>query len=314
MSFNYLLNRLLVATVNLIAAITVIFAMVRLVPGDPVRALLGDYMNPEAAEALRAQLGLNLPIWQQYLGFIGRLVHGDMGTSLMTKQPVFDEVVSNFGFTIQLALASLAIALLIGLPAGIVAALHRGKAADVIAMTVATFGFSIPNFWLGILLMIAFAVQLKWLPLFGVGNPSEPLDLARYLVMPAICLGFRGAALIARVTRSSMLDVMGLDYIRTARAKGLSERSVTWTHGFRNTLLPIITVTGTDLARMLGGTTVVEAVFSRPGLGTLLIGAVLNRDYPLIQGAFMIYLVVIVFTNLLVDLLYSRFDPRVVYK
>lgn len=288
--------------------------MVRLVPGDPVQALLGDYMNPAAAQALREQLGLNLPIWQQYVVFLSGLIRGDLGASLINNQPVAQEVLANFGFTVQLAFCGLLLELFLGIPAGLVAARNRGKLPDLLAMAGATVGISVPNFWLAILLMIAFAVQLRWLPLLGVGNPNNPADLASHLVLPAITLGLRGAALVARVTRSSLLEVMAQDYIRTARAKGLRERVVTWNHGFRNALLPIVTVIGTDVARLLGGVTVVETVFSRPGLGTLLIGAVLNRDYPLIQGTFLLIVTVVIVMNLLIDLLYSQLDPRVVYE
>jgi len=314
LKYGYLIRRLLIACANLLAAVSLVFLMVRLIPGDPVSLLLGDAFNPEAAEKLRAELGLNLPLWNQYLDFLGRLFSGSMGTSLITHQPVFEEVFANFGFTLQLAFAGLLVGVLLGVPAGMVAALRRGKLADLVAMTGATVGISMPSFWLGILLMIAFAVELKWLPMFGVGQPAQPLDMVTHLILPAVTLGLRGAALTARVTRSSMLEVLGLDYIRTARGKGLSEFAITRRHALRNSMLPVVTVVGMDLARMLGGTTVIETVFSRPGIGTLLVGSVLNRDYPMVQGAFLVYLLVIVLSNLLVDLIYARLDPRVAFK
>lgn len=314
MRYSYLIRRLLIACANLLAAVSLVFLMVRLIPGDPVSLLLGDAFNPQAAEKLRAELGLNLPLWNQYLDFLRRLFRGNLGTSLITHQPVFEEVFANFGFTLQLAFAGLLVGVLLGVPAGMVAALRRGKLADLVAMTGATVGISMPSFWLGILLMIAFAVELKWLPMFGVGQPAQPLDMVTHLILPAVTLGLRGAALTARVTRSSMLEVLGLDYIRTARGKGLSEFAVTWRHALRNSMLPVVTVVGMDLARMLGGTTVIETVFSRPGIGTLLVGSVLNRDYPMVQGAFLVYLLVIVLSNLLVDLFYARLDPRVAFK
>jgi peptide/nickel transport system permease protein len=312
--YDYLIRRLLIACANLLAAISLVFLMVRLIPGDPVSLLLGDAFNPEAAEKLRAQLGLNLPLWNQYLDFLRRLFSGSLGTSLITHQPVFGEVFANFGFTLQLAFAGLLVGVLLGVPAGVVAALRRGKLADLVAMSGATVGISMPSFWLGILLMIVFAVELKWLPMFGVGQPGQPLNMVTHLILPAFTLGLRGAALTARVTRSSMLEVLALDYIRTARGKGLSELAVTGRHALRNSMLPVVTVVGMDLARMLGGTTVIETVFSRPGIGTLLVGSVLNRDYPMVQGAFLVYLSVIVLSNLLVDLLYARLDPRVAFK
>jgi ABC-type dipeptide/oligopeptide/nickel transport system permease component len=237
-----------------------------------------------------------------------------MGTSLITHQPVFQEVFANFGFTLQLACAGLLVGVVLGVPAGMIAALSRGKPADLVAMTGATVGISMPSFWLGILLMIVFAVELRWLPMFGVGQPGQPLNMVTHLILPAVTLGLRGAALTARVTRSSMLEVLNLDYIRTARSKGISEFVITWRHAMRNSMLPVVTVVGMDLARMLGGTTVIETVFSRPGIGTLLVGSVLNRDYPMVQGAFLVYLSVIVLSNLLVDLLYARLDPRVAFR
>lgn len=313
MTATYLIRRVIVALMSAVAAVSIVFLMIHLIPGDPVTTLLGDYYNPVAADNLRRQLGLDLPIWQQYISFLGRLLQGDMGESFITKQPVYTEVMISFGHTIRLALAGLFVGTVIGVPLGILAAVNRGRVLDWLSMNFAILGVSMPSFWVGILLMIVFSVQLGWLPLLGAGNANNLGSMLLHLVLPAVTLGLRGAALTARVTRSAMLEVLGQDYIRTARAVGAGPRRVTYVHALRNALLPIVTVVGLDLGRMLGGTTIVETVFSRPGTGMLLIQGVLNRDYPVIQGAFLVYLLAIIATSLLVDLLYARLDPRVSY-
>lgn len=313
MTLSYLVRRLRIAVFSLWAAVTILFAMVHLVPGDPVSAILGDSYTERAATALRNQLGLDRPLLVQYGSFIRSVATGDLGTSFISRQPVIGEVVGNFSFTLQLALGGLAVSVLVGIPLGFVAALHRGRLADIAAMTIAVLGVSMPGFWLGIILMVIFSVQLGWFPLIGVGNQENFLDAGRHLVLPAVTLGMRGAGLIARVTRSAMLETLNQDYVRTARAKGVHARTVVVAHALRNAMLPIVTVAGLDLGRMLGGTTVIETVFSRPGTGVLLIQAVLTRDYPMIQAAFILFLTVIIFVNLLVDILYARLDPRVVY-
>lgn len=313
MSLSYLGRRVLIAVFSLWAAITILFAMIHLVPGDPVSAILGDAYTESAAVALRAQLGLDRPLLVQYVTYLGSIVTGDLGTSFISRQPVLGEVVGNFRFTLRLALAGLTVSVLLGIPLGFIAALRRGRIADIASMTVAVLGVSMPGFWLGILLMVVFSVQLGWLPLIGVGDRGDAIDIGRHLVLPAVTLGMRGAGLIARVTRSALLETLNQDYVRTARAKGARDRTVVVAHALRNAMLPIVTVAGLDLGRMLGGTTVIETVFSRPGTGVLLIQAVLTRDYPMIQAAFILFLTVIIFVNLLVDLLYARLDPRVVY-
>lgn len=310
MNSGYILRRLFVGGLTLLAAVSIIFMMIHLIPGDPVKAILGDLYTPTTAEQLTTQLGLDRPLWVQYVDFMGNLLRGDLGTSFRNRQPVFAEVMENLRFTAQLAVAGLLVTVALGVPAGIYSALRRGKLADMITMTASLLGASMPSFWLGILLMILFAVNLRWFPLIGTGDGS-PLSTVHYLVLPGLTLGVRGAALMARVTRSSLLEVLGQDYIRTARAKGLREFIITRRHALGNALLPVVTVVGIDLGQMLGGTAVVELVFSRPGLGTLLVGAVLNRDYPLIQGTFVIYLIMIILVNLAVDLIYARLDPRV---
>lgn len=313
MNVEYLVRRAGFTVVSLVAAVTLVFMMIHLVPGDPVATILGDMYNPEAARNLREQLGLNLPLLQQYGRFISDLFTGNLGTSFITHQSVFTTVLSGFGHTLRLALMALLVSGGLGLLLGIVAAFNRGGPLDAISMTIAVLGVSMPSFWLGILLMILFAVKLGWFPLIGAGEPGNVGDILMHLVLPALTLGLRGAGLIARVTRSSVLEIINQDHVRTARSKGMRPRRVQVRHVIRNAMLPISTIVGLDLGRLLGGTTVVETVFGRPGTGTLLIHAVLNRDYPTIQGAFLLYLTVIIVVNFLVDVAYASLDPRVAF-
>lgn len=314
MNGNYLVRRLTLGVLTLLAAVSLVFMMIHLIPGDPVKAILGDLYNERAAEQLRTQLGLDQPGWRQYLDSMGNLFTGDLGTSYQNKQPVLEQVTANLKYTIYLAVAGMVVTILVGVPAGILAALKKGKIADFITMAISLIGTSMPSFWLGILLMVVFSVNLKWLPLLGAGGNEGFFGQIKYLILPGLTLGIRSAALMARVTRSSMLEVMDQDYIRTARAKGVREALVIRRHALRNALLPVISVIGIDLGRMLGGTAIIEIVFSRPGLGTLLVNAVLNRDYPMIQGAFVVYLALIILVNLATDLIYARVDPRISYR
>jgi ABC-type dipeptide/oligopeptide/nickel transport system permease component len=314
MDAGYLIRRLVLGALTLLAAVSLVFLMIHMIPGDPVKAILGDLYNPETAQQLESQLGLDQPGWKQYLTSMGHLFQGDLGVSYGNRQPVLDEVLANLSATVKLAIAGIIVTVLLGVPAGIIAALHKGKLGDALTMAASLIGTSMPSFWLGILLMVVFAVNLKWFPLLGAGNDEGILGQIKYLVLPGITLGVRGAALMARVTRSSLLEVLGQDFVRTARAKGLRESIVVRRHALGNALLPVVTVIGVDLGRMLGGTAVVEIVFSRPGLGSLLVNAVLSRDYPLIQGTFVIYLSLIILVNLAVDLIYAKLDPRISYR
>lgn len=314
MDAGYLIRRLVLGVLTLLAAVSLVFLMIHLIPGDPVKAILGDLYTAETAERLEAQLGLDEPAWKQYLTSMGNLFQGDLGNSYGNRQPVLDEVLVNLTSTVKLAIAGILVTILIGVPAGIIAALHKGKFGDFLTMAASLIGTSMPSFWLGILLMVVFSVNLKWFPLLGSGESEGPLGQIKYLVLPGITLGVRGAALMARVTRSSLLEVLGQDFVRTARAKGLRESIVVRRHALGNALLPVVTVIGVDLGRMLGGTAIVEIVFSRPGLGSLLVNAVLSRDYPLIQGTFVIYLCLIILVNLAVDLIYAKLDPRISYR
>lgn len=298
---------------TLFGALVVVFLIVRLVPGDPALLYLGEHFSPEAYQDVRRSLGLDRPIHDQFLDYVRRVATGDFGTSFRTHRPVFRELLNQFPYTVLLAVAGLSVAVLIGVPAGIISALRRNQWVDHAAMLFALLGVTMPSFWLGILLMLLFALRLDWFPAIGGGDLAEPRTLLAPLVLPALTLGAGSAALIARLTRSAMLEVLSQDYVRTARAKGLAERRVIGVHALRNAMVPVLTVIGIDLGRMLAGTTVIEIVFSRPGVGHMLVEAMQARDYPAIQGTILFYIAVIIAANTLVDVLYSIVNPRIRY-
>lgn len=303
---GFIIRRLL-ALIPLLFGITLItFFAVRLAPGDPVEQILGQNTNKQAAEQLRQHLGLNQPLPVQYVRWLDGAVRGDFGRSLITDVPVTQEIVKRFPSTFELAVAAFFVMLAVGIPLGIAAAVTRQRWLDSLLMMGALGGLSIPSFWLGLLLLIVFGVKLGWLPVVGGSG-------IRGLVLPAVTLGVAPAAIIARLARSSMLEVIRQDYIQTARAKGLVERVVIYRHAFRNSLIPILTVLGITFGNLLGGTVIIEAVFSRGGLGTLAIRAIETRDFPLIQGIVIFYAVLYVLCNLAVDVIYGVADPRIRY-
>lgn len=308
---RYLLSRVTSIAPTLLLIALAAFLMVRVIPGDPVDVMLGDYSTPEAAAQMRERLGLDQPLWTQARIYFGDIVRGDLGASIRTGRPVLREVLAVFPHTLLLAVAASVLAVAIALPLGMVAALRRGKAADFVAMVLAVLGRSVPNFWLGILLLLAFSLQLGWLPTIGGGGWGDPVTLAKGLVLPAIALATNEAAFLARVTRSGMLDVLPEDYVRTAWAKGLSNRIILYRHALRNALVPLVTVLGLSFGRLVTGSVVVESVFNRQGMGVLLVSAINSRDYPVIQGCILVFAVLIVVTNILTDLAYGVLDPRV---
>ncbi|MBI4280364.1 MAG: ABC transporter permease [Armatimonadetes bacterium] len=309
----YVLRRLLTAVPTVLGAATIIFLIIHLIPGDPVLVILQEHFSRESYDAVKGRLGLDRPLYARYLAFLGNAARGNLGQSFRTKRPVAENIADMFPFTAQLAVAGFLVSLAIGLPMGAVAALHRGRLADVAAMGGALLGVCTPSFWLGVLLILLFSVHLAWLPASGAGEFNDPASLLRHLILPAVTVGLQGAALQARITRSAVLEALGQDYVRTARAKGLSPGVVLRRHALRNALIPVVTVAGMDMARLLGGTTVVEIVFSRPGIGKILVDAITTRDYPQIQGILMVYITLIVAINIVVDLLYAAVDPRVTY-
>ncbi len=298
-------RRLLLSIVVLWIVATATFAMMHLLPGDPVAVMLQrSGGSTERITELRHQLGLDQPLTVQYVKFLGGAVRGDFGDSIFTGQPVTKMIVEQFPATLQLALAALAIGIVLGILLGLVSALHEGTWIDNLLMVFAVAGVSMPSFWLGLLLIFLFSLTLGWLPATGQGGLSR-------LIMPASVLGFNVAATVARLTRSSMVEVMRKEYITTARAKGLIERLVVSRHALKNALIPIITMVGLEFGWLIGGAVVTETVFSRQGIGRLAIQAVLWKDFPLVQGTVLFAAVVFMFANLMVDILYTFVDPRI---
>lgn len=303
---RYALQRLLSMIPLLLGVSLLVFAMLHLTPGDPVRLTLGEDALQEDIARVRHELGLDQPLTVQYTAFLRRLVTLKLGTSLRSRQPVAKELFERVGPSFELATASMAIASILGVTMGIIAALRRGTWVDTAAMVTAVAGVSAPTFWVGLIFILVFAVRLGWLPSSGRGG-------LEHIVLPAFTLGIHYAASIARVTRSSMLDVLKEDYVRTAHAKGLGQLRVVLYHSLRNAMLPTITLIGLQVGALLGGTVVVETVFAWPGLGRLTIDAIKHRDYPVVQAAILLMAITFAISNLVVDLLYARLDPRIEY-
>lgn len=302
----------ILSVIPVLAGIVVItFLALRLVPGDVVYVILNEYYDPEVAAQLRTLFGLDLPIHEQFAQWIGGILRGDLGESLRTGRPVIDEIARRFPATLELTLGALLLSLVIAIPVGVFSATRRNSFGDLVARVVSLIGLSIPNFFLGILLILLFAVTLNWVPAGGY-TPAETDFGAHvsHLILPIITLGTSMAAVTMRMTRSAMLEVLRQDYVRTAHAKGLLQRDVTLTHALRNALVPVVTVVGIQVGSLLGGTVVVERIFSWPGLGTLIVDAILQRDYPLVQAGVMFLALFFVLANLLVDVLYLYLNPR----
>jgi len=309
---RFLARRLAYSAVVLFGVLIVVFALVHLVPGDPVRIALGTRYSPQAYEALRSASGLDKPIIQQFFSYIGSALTGDLGVSFRNGDPVTVILLERLPATVSLAVVGILIAMLIALPAGIWSALHEGRASDAIIRVASQFGVSVPDFWMGILLIALFATTLGWLPTSGyqplLDNPGGWL---RHIVLPALTVGLVAGAIMTRYVRSAVLEVASMGYVRTARSKGLSPRVVTFRHTVRNALIPVLTITGIQLATILGGVIVVEVVFAWPGLGRLVYNAVATRDYPVIQGAVLLIAALFLLINLIVDALYAVVDPRI---
>ncbi len=291
----------------LLGVAVVVFAMLHLTPGDPARAILGDRpASAETLERLRQELRLDEPLPQQFVAFVGSAARGDLGTSYFTRRPVTTEIRERLPVTVRLMVGAMLVALLTGVPAGVLAATRPGTPLDYGVMTLATLGVSLPGFWLGLMLILVFAVNLGWLPVAGFSGPQ-------YFVLPALALGASAAAVIARLTRSSLLEVLSLDYVRTAQAKGLRDRQVVFKHALRNALVPVVTVIGLQVGSLLAGSVIIETVFALPGLGRLIVQGIASRDYPLVQGITLFAALSYVLINFLVDLLYGFINPRIRY-
>jgi peptide/nickel transport system permease protein len=291
---------------------TLVFFGLRAVPGDPVSVMLGQEYTPEAAEALRKKLGLDKPLYVQYVRWFSNIVKGDLGRSIATDEPVTDAIRSGLPKTLSITVFAFIFGLLIAIPAGTLAALKRAGPVDY-AASIATFvGISLPPFWFGIVFILIFAVKLDWLPSLGYVSPSDGVwEWFKHLILPGLAAGVGQAAILMRFVRAGLLEVLGSDYVRTARAKGLNERVVILRHAMRNSLIPVVTVAGLSLAGLLGGLVITETVFSIRGIGRILISSIFNKDYPVVQGVILLIALIFVTANLLVDIMYSILDPRI---
>jgi peptide/nickel transport system permease protein len=312
--FLFVLRRLMGGLPTLLLVTVLVFTLTRVLPGDPARLLLGEEATPELVAQIREELGLNRPILVQYADWLWGLVRGDLGHSIRGNEPVAPIIWQKLPTTLELSLFSLLVAIVIGIPAGVLAALRRNTAIDAGVTVMALSGVSIPNFFLGILLIYVFSIRLAWIPPSGYVEPWVDLQKNLLLMlMPAITLGTALAGAIARFTRNSMLEVLSQDYVRTARAKGLEGRVVVYKHALRNAAIPVVTVIGLQLGGLLGGAVVTEQVFSIPGFGRLLVDSVFNRDFPVLQAVVLISALAVFLINVLTDLLYAAIDPRIRY-
>ena len=309
---RFLARRLLYSLVVLLGVLIVAFSLVHLVPGDPVRIALGTRYSPDAYQTLRAASGLDRPIVEQFFGYVGSALTGDLGVSFRNGDPVTLTLLDRLPATLSLAVVGIVIALLISVPAGIWAALREGRISDAVVRIASQFGVSIPDFWMGLMLIALFASTLGWLPTSGYQALSDnPTGWLRHVILPGLTVGLVAGAIMTRYIRSALLDVASMGYVRTARSKGLPPWVVTLRHIVRNALIPVLTITGIQLATILGGVIVVEVVFAWPGIGRLVYTAVAARDYPLIQGAVLLIAVLFLLVNLVVDVLYAVVDPRI---
>jgi len=330
----YIIKRLLQIIPVILGVTLIAFALIHLAPGDPVRTMLGQHATQQEIEDIRAKYGLDQPLYAQYFIWLGDVLQGDLGRSILSHEQVTTEIASRFPNTIELAIAAMLFAILIGVVAGIISATKQYSVADYSVMGLALFGISMPVFWLGIMLMMIFGVFLGWLPIGGridlllpfqritgfmvidsiiTLNGAALISVIRHLLLPAIALGTIPMAIIARTTRSSMLEVLRQDFIRTERAKGLSERKVIYKHAIRNAMVPVVTVIGLNFGLLLSGAILTETVFSWPGVGRLVVDAVYARDYPLVIGCILVFALVFVIVNLITDILYTYIDPRIHY-
>lgn len=303
---TYIARRLLLLVPVLLSVAIIIFGMVRLLPGDPARALAGVHASPEYVQRVRKELGLNKSLPLQFGIFMQNLVQGDLGRSTRTNQPVVEEVWPRFIRTLQLTALAVIFASIVGITAGVISATRPYSIYDQVSMILSLFGVSAPVFWLGLILMLIFSVNLGWLPSSGTGSPL-------HFILPSLTLAAQSTALIARITRSSMLEELGKDYVNTARSKGVRENLVYVKHALRNALIPIVTILGLRFGILLGGAVLTETVFSWPGVGRLLVDSILARDYPVVQGAVLLMALLFVLINLFVDVLYTFLDPQIKY-
>lgn len=310
----YILKRLASMVPVLFLVSVVIFMIIHLTPGDPVLVMLGEEASPEARDRLRAELGLDQPLPIQYVIWAGRVMRGDLGNSIRTHQPVSEAILQRLPVTIELSIAAMLVSLAIALPAGIISALRRNSAADITSSVLALLGVSVPNFFLAVLLIWIFALNLRWLPPIGfVPLLQDPVGNLKSLIMPAVTLGTALAAVTTRQMRGSLLEVLGNDYIRTAWAKGLDEALVVQRHALKNALIPVVTVVGLQMGNLLGSAIITETIFALPGVGRMVVDSIFQRDFPMVQGIVLYLALMFLVINLLVDLTYAYLDPRIRY-
>lgn len=310
---TYVLKKLLTLVPVLLGVSVLVFMIMHLTPGDPAETILGPDVPQATIDHLREQLGLDQPLAVQYGRFLVQLLHGDLGTSIQNNQPVTRQIAARYPFTLELALVSVAVSMIVGVVTGVLSAVSKGSIGDTLAMILALMGVSAPSFWVGLMLMLFFAYRLGWFPASGYGGPLWTWDGWKSVALPALSLGLGAAATVARMTRSSMLEVLNQDYVRTARSKGLTPWRVTVRHAMSNALIPVITVVGLQLGHLLGGAVITEQVFAWPGIGTLVVNAIGVRDFPVVQGVVLVIALSFVLVNVLVDLLYGFIDPRIRY-
>ncbi|MGI8976895.1 MAG: ABC transporter permease [Thermomicrobiales bacterium] len=312
---QYIIRRLVHSVLIVWGCATLVFFLIRAIPGDPVIQMLGPEYTPEAADALRERLGLDESVFTQYFRWMGNLLQGDLGSSITGAETVNSAILSGLPKTMSIALMAFLIATAIAIPTGVLAALKRNSFADFVVSFIAFLGVSMPSFWFGIILILIFAVQLGWLPSLGYASIAEEgfVEWIKHLILPSLAIGAGYAAILMRFVRAGLLEAMSSDYIRTARSKGMTEKRVVIAHGLRNSLIPVVTIAGIQVALLLSGTVVIETVFSIRGIGRLLVGAIFDQDYPMVQGAILVVAVIFVFANLFVDILYTLLDPRIKY-
>ena len=311
---RYIAKRLVSMIPVMLLVSMVVFMIIHLTPGDPAVMMLGEEATPQALAALRHELGLDQPLPVQYVTWLSHILRGDLGRILRTNQPVLQAILERLPATIELTILSLLISLSIAIPTGIISATRRGSRSDLIVTTLALIGVSMPGFVLALLLVLIFSTWLRWLPNIGYTPIQQDLGAnLRGMIMPAITLGTAAAAVVARLTRSSLLEVLNQEYIRTARAKGLPERAIIYAHALKNALIPVVTIVGLQLGVLLGGAVITESIFVLPGVGKLIVDSIFQREFPLVQGAVLFLATVFLFANLLVDLIYAFLDPRIRY-
>lgn len=312
---RYIIRRLIHSAIIIWGVATLVFFLLRAIPGDPVLNMLGPEYTPEAAEALRHKLGLDENVFVQYFRWVGDILRGDLGTSITGVESVSSAIASGLPKTMSISIVAFIISLAIAIPAGIISALKRNTPVDYLVSVFAFLGVSMPSFWFGIILILLFAVNLGWLPSLGYKSLTEDgfVEWFKHLLLPALAIGPGYAAILTRFIRAGLLEAMSSDYIRTARAKGLKERNVVISHGLRNSMIPVVTIAGIQVALLLSGTVIIETVFSIRGIGRLLVGAIFDKDYPMVQGAILVVALIFVMANLVVDILYTFLDPRIKY-